>query len=260
MQTDLQTIFEAFQRALTCFCLAGLACLGVGSALYRFRGVVDEVYHKWLRLDALGRWGAVAAVCAMAMYGGAKHGTAQHAGADDGIGLVYIGLDVTNVVESASVTNTFTEVDVAWTNGTVTAETPVQVRMSSTNEWRVLTKIGASTFADSPTNHLYFTCTGDMTTYPYWWVGSNPPAIVIEVAGITLTQFAASSRAVSIAWTCEDPRATEFVVECRNGPDGEWTELARTAAKSISVSGFFVDRTTQWRVRSTIDGEGAADE
>ena len=256
MQTELQAIFGTFQRVVTCVSLMTLACLGVGSALYRFRGVFGEVCHRWWRLDAFGKWGAVAAVSMMVMYGGAKHGTAEHAGADDGIALAYIGLDVTNVVESASVTNTFTEVDVAWTNGTVTAETPVHVRMSNTNEWRTLTKIGASTFTDSPTNHLYFTCTGDVTKYPYWWVGSNPPAVIIEVVGITLTKFVMSSHAVLIAWTCDDARAVEFVIECCDESGGEWTEVARTSEKEISIGGFFIDRTTRWRVYSVLTGEG----
>jgi len=244
------------QRVIMYACVSALAAIGVGSALYATRKVWDKAYHDWLRLDGIGRIGAVAALVLMTMFGGAKHGPVSNAGADDGIGLVGIWTDTTNIVVSASVTNVYTLVDVKWTNGTVTTATPVSVRNSNREAWVALTKYDAEATVDLSTNVLSFTVHTNVQSYTYWWVGVDTPPIYVEEKNIVLTSFVASSTSISLAWTCEDPLATLFNVQTREKDTDPWTtvcQVPRGDTMSCSINGFWIGKTRQWRIMSSYE-------
>lgn len=142
--------------------------------------------------------------------------------------------------------------EVKYTAGPVTTSTPVSVRMSSTNEWTELEKINPTITTDLATNVLAFAVSGDVTQYPYWWVGENPPAIIIETTGITLTSFVATSKTVLLTWTCDDAKATTFSVQ-RRTQGGDW-ETVGTVEKadlmSFTYQGFTIGVTHEWRIRT----------
>ena len=183
------------------------------------------------------------------LYGGAKYIAVQNAGADAGITLAGI------MVEYDS-TNDVTAVEVNFMGGNVTTATPVWVRNDQRENWRELTKIGATLTTDATTNVLAFSVAGNVSTNGYWWVGSDTPAVVVETTGITITHFAASSSAVQIAWTCDDPNATIFSIQRRRKNAATWETVGLTSSFAFVYVGFTVGETWEWRVTATyMEGE-----
>ena len=67
----------------------------------------------------------------------------------------------------------------------------------------------------------------------------------------------ASSKFVSILWTCDDPKATVFEVQRRRNAGSQWTTVGTTTEFGFVYSGFTVGETWHWRVSSTYaDTEG----
>lgn len=181
-------------------------------------------------------------------YGGAKQASVN-AGADDGIELA-------DVCVSYNSTNDITTVWVYYTAGTVTVDTPVSVRNAESEQWRELEKQNAETTTDLPTNILSFAVWGNAATNHYWWVGVDTPAVIIESEGIKITHFAATSKSVSIYWTCDDPRATTFQVQRRLRGTSEWETVAETPLPSYLHTGFTIDQSWEWRVIAVYPAEG----
>jgi len=249
-------IFEIFQRVIMYVSLAALGVMFVGYALYATRAFWNDIYYRWLHLDGFGRWGAVAAIAVMTMYGGAKHGPVANAGADDGIGLVGIYTDTTNIVVSASVTNVYTLVEVKWTNGTVTASTPVQVRNTNREAWTPLTKINPVVITGLATNLMSFAVSTNVQSYTFWWVGVDTPPIYVEDKNIVLTAFVATSTSIHLQWTCEDPLAVDFYVQTREKDTDPWTtvgHVTRGDVMSADITGFYIGKTRQWRIMSSYE-------
>ena len=75
--------------------------------------------------------------------------------------------------------------------------------------------------------------------------------MIIESKGIEITHFAASSRAVEIMWTCDDPNATEYVIQRRRKGAAQWETVGVTSSLAFVYVGFTVGETWEWRVSST---------
>jgi len=246
-----------FQRILMYVSLSALAAIGVGSVLYASRKQIDDLYHKWLHLDGFGRWGAIAAIALMTMYGGAKHGPVKNAGADADIGLANIWVETTNVVVSASVTNVYTLVEVGFTNGNVTATTPVSIRESDREAWHALTKINPTVITDLSTNLLTFAVATNVANATYWWVGTNTPPIYVESSDIKLTKAIFTSTSVHFEWTYEGEDRTlftEFFIQYRKKETDPWTSVASVPygdTMSCDITGFWIGETRYWRIMSS---------
>lgn len=241
METDANII----GTVLMYLCLCGLILCGVALFFAAGCGQVLDVLRRWLHLDGFGRVIVAAFFCYLYYYGATKQQIVPHPGADDGITLAEIGIEYsTNTLQTA--------VEVKYTAGPVTTATPVSVRMSSTNEWTELEKINPTITTDLATNVLAFAVSGDVTKYPYWWVGENPPAIIIETTGIKLLSCEATSKTVLLTWTCDDAKATTFSVQHRT-QGGDW-ETVGTVEKadlmSFTYQGFTIDVTRDWRIRT----------
>ena len=241
----METNANIIGTVLMYLCLCGLILCGVAIFFATVGGPVLDALRRWLHLDGFGRVCVAVFVCGVSYMGMTKHGTVQHPGADDGITLAEIGIEYsTNTLQTA--------VEVKYTAGPVTTSTPVSVRMSSTNEWTELEKINPTITTDLATNVLAFAVSGDVTKYPYWWVGSNPPAIIIETTGIKLLSCEATSKTVLLTWTCDDAKATTFSVQ-RRTQGGDW-ETVGTVEKadlmSFTYQGFTIDVTRDWRIRT----------
>ena len=72
--------------------------------------------------------------------------------------------------------------------------------------------------------------------------------MIIESKGIEITHFAASSRSVEIMWTCDDPNATEYVIQRRRKGAAKWETVGVTSSLAFVYVGFTVGETWEWRV------------
>lgn len=233
-------LIKAWQSGLTAAALFMLAVTVVALVASAVAPMVREGWRKWRKRASAGV--AVAASAFAIIYGGSK---GVNAGADEGIVLV-------GVTVAYDPTNDVTSVAVAWTNGTVTTATPVSVRNAESEQWRELVKIGAA-IETGATNVLSFTVAGDESAHVFWWVGSDTPAVIVETAGITITDFVATSKSVSIAWTCDDEKAAVFAIQRRRRGTTTWETVGTTTEYSFTFSGFTVDKSWGWRIISTYE-------
>ena len=236
----------ACQARLTACCLFGLAL-----SLLIFAAVVIAplIRAHWAKARAtmrkmkpLDKAVALVAVAVAIAYGGTK--PVQNAGADEGIALVSVAVEYDE-------TNDVTAVEVSFTGHNVTTATPVSVRNDQTENWREMEKIGATVTTDLATNLLAFAVAGDVSTGKFWWVGTETPAVIIETTGITITHFAASSSSVQIMWTCDDPNATEYMIQRRRKGAAQWETVGVTTSLAFVYVGFTVGETWEWRVSAT---------
>lgn len=191
-------------------------------------------------------------VVLLVLYAGSKHVSVRNPGADEGIVL-------TSITTEYDSTNDVSEVIVSFTEGQVTAATPVSVRPSPDKLWTELVKSNAVLDLELSPHTLTFTVPGNVGTNAYWWVGSDTPAVIIETQGIEIVHFAASSHAVQIAWNCSDPYATEFVIQRRRSVADPWETVGATTSMSFVYTGFTVGETWMWRVISTYEVGGDDD-
>ena len=208
--------------------------------------VCRKIWEKFRKLKTNDKVVWLFAVAVAVAYGGTKPKPVPNAGADEGIALV-------SVAAEYDATNNVTRVEVKFTGHNVTTATPVSVRNDQAENWRELEKIGATVTTDFSTNILAFAVSGDVSTNKFWWVGTETPAVIIETTGITITHFAASSLSVQIMWTCDDPNATEFVVQRRRKGAAQWETVGVTSSLAFVYVGFTVGETWEWRVSSTYE-------
>lgn len=251
LQVIAQCAQHEFQIVLMYACLSVLAVIAVIALAVLADKCVRRIFGSFRNIGFLSSVAVCLFTIPMIIYGGSKRRPVQHPGGDEDLRVVGIYASATNEVTAAGATNTWTEIDVDFIGTGVTIATPVHVRMSETNEWTELTKIEPTILVDLQTNNLHFCANGDLTKYPWWWVGEDTPAIRVETVGITLVSFVASSHSVAIEWTCDDQKATEFEVQIMDGASRNWVTILKTSDRAVAIQGFFIDRTTRWRITST---------
>ena len=237
-------MIEAIQAGLTAACLFVLAISLAVCVALAIGPRLREVWRNYKRLKVLDRAVVAVGLISAIAYGGTKPHHVPNAGADDGIALIGIDAEYDS-------TNDVTAVEVSFTGNNVTTTTPVSVRNSQTENWRELVKIGATVTSDFATNVLAFAVAGNVATNRFWWVGTETPAVIIETTGIEITYFAASSSSVQIMWLCDDPNATEFIVQRRRKNAAQWETVAVTSSFAFVYVGFTVGETWEWQVTST---------
>lgn len=235
-------MIEAIQAGLTACCLFALAVLSVVYVALVCGPAIRQQWAKFRILGGIEKALAAVALVVVIAYGGTK--PVQNAGADAGIALVGVAVEYDE-------TNDVTAVEVTFTGHNVTTATPVSVRNAETEQWRELAKIGATVTSDLATNLLAFAVSGNVSTNRYWWVGTETPAVIVETTGITIEFFAASSSSVQIAWSCDDPNATEFSIQRRRKGTTQWETVGVTSSLAFAYVGFTVGETWEWRVSST---------
>lgn len=232
----------ACQAGLTSCCLFMCLMLITVCVCFTLAPVIRAQWARFRKLMPLEKAVALVAVAVAIAYGGTK--PVQNAGADEGIALVSVAVEYDE-------TNDVTAVEVSFTGHNVTTATPVSVRNDQTENWREMEKIGATVTTDLATNLLAFAVAGDVSTNKFWWVGTETPAVIIETTGITITHFAASSSSVQIMWTCDDPNATEYMIQRRRKGAAQWETVGVTTSLAFVYVGFTVGETWEWRVSST---------
>ena len=237
-------MIEAIRAGLTASCLFLFALSFVIWAALAVGPHLRDAWRSFKARKALERTVVAVGLIVAVAYGGSKPHPVPNAGADDGIALVGIDAEYDS-------TNDVTVVEVSFAGSNVTTTTPVSVRNAETEQWLALTKIGATVTIDLPTNILAFAVAGNVSTYRFWWVGTETPAVIVETTGIEITYFAASSSSVQIAWTCDDPNADEFVIQRRRKGEVQWETVGITSSFAFVYAGFTVGETWEWRVTST---------
>lgn len=235
---------EGLYAGLCASCLFFAAMFTAVSVALTVWPLICRVYRKMRRAGALDKVVALVVIGIAVAYGGSKFTPGSgNAGSDSGINLVKIEAEYDS-------TNDVTAIKVSFVGNNVGLLTPVFVRNTQTEPWRELEKLDAIITSDLPTNVLSFAVSGNAETNRFWWVGVDTPAVIIETTGIEITYFAASSRFVQIAWTCDDPKATEFTIQ-RRRRGGQWETVGVTSSLAFIYAGFTVGETWEWRVSST---------
>jgi len=258
----ISEIYALYQQLLLVVCCAALVAIGVALAFAAFAPLWSELWKKWLRLDGFGKYVAVIGLALATLHGGSKGFwyPVRNGGADEGIGLVGIYTAVSNQVVEVSgevVTNRIPMVAVMWTNGTVTASTPVSYRASETNDWTEVEKNSPEITTMGITNILQFVVSEDLSSYAMWWAGKDLPATIITSSSIDITAYVETAEYIRIEWTCSQPLATEFSVFNKRREESEWRLVGTTGNKWIQVSGFLIGADSDWKITSTYleDGE-----
>lgn len=238
----LNEFIANYKTWLTACCIFILLMLIAICVVFTLAPLLREPLARLRKLRPIEKAFALVAVSVAIVYGSMK--PVKDAGADEGIALVSVEIEYDR-------TNDVTAVEVKFTGHNVTTATPVSFREDQTESWRELEKIGAIVTTDFHTNVLSFAVEGYISTNTYWWVGTDTPAVIIESKGIEITHFAASSRSVEIMWTCDDPNATEYVIQRRRKGEEKWETVGVTSSLAFVYVGFTVGETCEWRVSST---------
>lgn len=231
----------------------GFACaLGV----FVVAGLLCKTGEKLRALRRAG-WACVIAAIIATIHGGTKNILARFS-ADEGI-----------TVTSAEFTRATNDVEqtllvYSYTGGTPTS--PLWVRQTVSNEWEHL---GAEWQVDSRatvngTNVVSLYVAPPASNYfPFamYWVGDNPPPVEIEESGgVEILAFRMTSRFVEMTYAVDGAvlhgKVGTVRVE-RSERDNVWiedyaTNHTSTVTNTLTGSGFFVDRTTKWRVRMEV--------
>lgn len=237
------------------YCLAVSFACALGACVVA--GLLCKTGEK-LRALRLAGWTCVIATIIATIYGGSKNILARFS-ADEGITVTSAEFTrATNDVEQTLLTYSYT-------GGTPTS--PLWVRQTVSNEWEHL---GAEWQVDSRatvngTNVVSLYVSPPASNYfPFamYWVGDNPPPVEIEESGgVEIVSFNMSAQGVAITYAVDGSvlhgKVGALAVETSQG-NGPWavvheTNVAETVTNTFTQSGFFVDRTTRWRVRMEVE-------
>lgn len=264
MQTD--SIRELVGWAFAYLALAGFGVCAAVLIVQKAVPFLGRLWRQWLHLDGCGRVIVLLAVIGATMYGGSKGfwGRVPHDGGDDILTVTGIYTGVSNVVDttqSPPVTNHVPMVRVEWLGNGGTADTPVSIRASETNEWTEIVKLDPVVSIEGITNTLTFVTETNYTGVAFWWFGVDRPAIVVTEEGIEIKQFLVTTRTVHLAWVCGEREATHYVIRRRLQGQTEWEDVANVPAHYGVVNEwtgelFTVDKTYDWCIQTTIQEGG----
>lgn len=228
--------------------------LGVGVAAW----CVCVLARKLLRVMRHGA--AIVAVAAVAiLYGGAKNIRTRFS-SDAEITVTEATINIaTNETDATTLVYSYT--------GTNDVALPLWVRQNVSNEWEHL---GAEWTLDGRTyaggtntvNYSVAPPASNVVPFAMYYVGNNPPPVeIVESGGVEILGFAMTSKAVTITYAVDGAvlrgKVGQLHVETSIA-DNVWADLyatnhTATATNTITGAGFFVGRTTKWRVRMEVE-------
>ena len=268
MGTDLYSLWQGAVAWLAG--LGAVALCAVTLWLSPLGRVAREAWAKaWARYRQLGAVSQIVlAVCFIGIshYGATKGfwGRVPHDGGDTSLTVTGIYTGVTNIVDatvSPPLTNQLHLVRVEWLGNGGTADTPVSIRASETNEWTELTKIDPVVSIEGLTNVLVFVAETNYAHFAYWWFGTDRPAIIVIEEGIEIRAFTVTAHEVYLEWVCGETEATEYVIYKKTREDADWVVVAHVPAVVGGINRwtgrmFTVDRDTDWKIVTEITEGG----
>lgn len=228
-------------------------------------GVFCVSYYGWNMLGKLKsickhkHGAALFAIAAIAIiYGGSKNILPRFS-SDEGITITSATMEVaTNDVDLTSLTYSYT--------GTNDVSLPLWVRQSVSNEWEHLGQewlFDTRTYENGTNTCYYFVNPPASNIVPYamYYLGNDPPPVeIVESGGVEILAFSMTSKSVTITYAVDGEvlrgkTGTLHVETCE--ADNIWmdsytTNHAATVTNTITGNGFFVGRTTKWRVRMEV--------
>jgi len=212
------------------------------------------------KLKSIIRHGvALVAVAVVAIiYGGAKN-IISHFSSDAGITVTAATMNVaTNDTDATTLVYSYT--------GTNDVALPLWVRQSVSNEWEHLGEewaLDVRTYANGTNTCCYSVQPPASNIVPFamYYVGNDPPPVeIVESGGVEILSFSMTSKAVTITYAVDGDvlrgkTGTLHVETCET--DSVWLDLyttnhAATVTNTITGTGFFVGKTTKWRVRMEV--------
>ena len=201
----------------------------------------------------------LAAVAAVAIiHGGAKN-IVNRFSSDEGITVTAAEINVaTNDTDATTLVYSYA--------GTNDVALPLYVRQSVSNEWEHLGaewNLDGRAYANGTNTVTYHVQPPASNVVPFamYYVGDNPPPVKIEESGgVEILAFVMSSKAVEITYAVDGAmlRGGVGVVNVEMAERAApWetmytTNHAASVTNTIRGAGFFIDRTTRWRVRMEV--------
>lgn len=258
----LNDFIAAYQAGLTACCLFVLALsLMILAAIV----IVPLVRLHWskaratfLKMTLLDKAVALLSVSVAVVYGGSKNLRPRFS-CDSGIVVTEATLNVaTNDTDATTLVYSY-----AGTNDVVL---PLWVRQSVSNEWEHLGEewvFGARTYANGTNTVEYFVQPPASNVVPLamYYVGNDPPPVeIVESGGVKILAFSMTSKAVTITYAVDGTvlRGKPGTLHVETSEkDNVWIDLyttnhAETVTNTLTHTGFFVGRTTKWRVRMEV--------
>ena len=236
--------------------LGAVAILGVGVALF----LVGKMLAKIRAFRKAGPAVVVVAVCAI-IYGGSKNITGRFT-ADEGITVTAALLFVpTNETDEATLAISGT--------GGISIGGSVSGRNSVHDQWAPIDIDGwmvSGYETDGVTDTVFYAVSpgpaaSNVTVWARWHYGTDLPPVEIDGEGVTIEEFLATSKAVTVRYAV-NPSALgnsggAVSIE-KQGTDNVWVELyrlsiAQPVTNTVTFPGFWVGERTRWRVRLEVN-------
>lgn len=248
----------ACQAGLTACCLfLGLLLIAVCVGLTLAPAIRDQ-WAKWRKVKPIEKAVALVAVSVAIAYGGAKNILPRFS-CDAGIAVTEATLNVaTNDTDATTLVYSYA--------GTNDVALPLWVRQSVSNEWDHLGEewvFDVRTYANGTNTVAYFVQPPASNVVPFamYYVGNDPPPVeIVESGGVKILAFAMTSKAVTITYAVDGDvlrGKTGMLHVEKSEADNVWYDLyttnhAETVTNTLTGTGFFVGRTTKWRVRMEV--------
>lgn len=269
----INELYELWQYGVAVFALCGVAVMTLYALWHspfgqQCREALASGWEHYRRLGAFGQLVVAVFFAGVAHYGATKGFWEQvrHGGGDDQLTVYGIYTATSNdvvEVEGQPVTNQLPLVRVEFFGNGGTAETPVSIRASETNEWQEVAKLEPiKLYQDGVTNILEFVAETNYSHFAWWWFGTDLPAIVVTEEGIEIREFVVTTKQVRFAWVCGEREAEWFYIQRKEqGSRGDWVtvksvEAVYGAVNKAVIDCFTVDKTYDWRIITEIaEGE-----
>lgn len=221
--------------------------------------IAGHVARKTAKEICAGGVACVFVAIVAIIYGGTKNLLLRFT-SDSGLHVVEATMNrATNEVDSTYLT-------VKWTGPDESA--PINVRDSVHDRWANIGFIDEGwmyddRFYENGTNTVFYwidpgVAASNATVWTYWHLGTDLPPIEVDGDGVTVEDFSATSKQVTIRYAV-NPAAlgangNAVSIEVQRGDSSVWNEVYRLsisapATNTVQFSGFYVGEDTRWRVR-----------
>ena len=254
----LNEFIANYKTWLTACCIFILLMLIAICVVFTLAPLLREPLARLRKLSPIEKAVALVAVSVAIVYGGSKNILPRFS-CDAGIEVTEATLNVaTNDTDATTLVYSY-----AGTNDVVL---PLWVRQSISNEWEHLGEewvFGARTYANGTNTLEYFVQPPASNVVPFamYYVGNDPPPVeIVESGGVKILAFSMTSKAVTITYAVDGTvlRGKPGTLHVETSEkDNVWINLyttnhAETVTNTLTSTGFFVGRTTKWRVRMEV--------
>ena len=264
MLNSFLEFYQVWQKVLLEVCLVALGILMLIPLGKFFSDGWHELEKFFGKLDNLGKFVAVCALCVFGYVGSTKHyvNDPPKVGADS-----HILLEAFDVEYNTNNVPPRTEITIVWTNNVTGMSPPnmhqVAYREAASNDWNIITSIEHIDFGSGGgSNYWKFAVSGstnDLSKMTHWWWGTDLPAteIIVISDDLKITEFTHTSEYIDITIGISEDlyeifRRTDeddqFIIQYSDDDGAHWVDVARTRELYIRIPGFWYGKDRYWRV------------